>query len=241
LNETGALEQKARSGNRRRLLIGAALLVFVILGVSFLPIAGWLEAARSWVDSHLLLGALLFSGAFVILTIAMVPGSLLMASAGYLFGLAIGVPLASVCIGLGAGLAALVCRTFARDWLWQRFNTDPRFVAIDKAVARKGFLIVLLTRLSLLMPFNLLNIIYGLSRIPLPTMTIATWIGMTPAVVLYTYLGSIAANVEQLMSQELAHPWASRAVLISGTVVVIAVTWVVHRTATAALREELDQ
>lgn len=241
MNNAGALEKKARSGNRRRLLIGAALLLLVIVGVSFLPLTGWLETARTWMDSHLLLGALLFTCAFVVLTIAMVPGSLLMASAGYLFGLRTGLPIAFFCIGLSAGLAALVCRTLARDWLWQRFNTDPRFVAIDRAVARKGFLIVLLTRLSLLMPFNLLNIIYGLSRIPLPIMTIATWLGMIPAVVLYTYLGSIAANVEQLMSQELANPWASRAVLISGTLVVIVVTWVVHRTATAALREELNQ
>ncbi|WP_082989875.1 TVP38/TMEM64 family protein [Woeseia oceani] len=241
MNNADALDRQARRNNRRRFLLGLAVLLLVIIGASFLPLAAWLESARTWVDSHLLLGALLFAGVFIILTVAMVPGSLLMASAGYLFGLPVGLPLASVCIGCGAGLAALVYRTFAREWLWQRFNTDPRFVTIDEAVARKGFLIVLLTRLSLLMPFNLLNIIYGLSRIPLPTMAMATWIGMTPAVLLYTYLGSIAANVEQLMSQEFANPWASRAVLISGILVVVAATWVVHRTATAALRAELEQ
>lgn len=241
MKPTDGLEQKARRVNRRRLLIGAAVLLAAIAGASLMPIAGWLETSRVWVGVHPIAGALAFSGAFVVLTIAMVPGSLLMAIAGYLFGLPIGLPLASVCIGLGAWVAALVCRTFARDWLWRRFNADPRFVAIDKAVARKGFLIVLLTRLSLLMPFNMLNIIYGLSRIPLRTMALATWIGMTPAVLLYTYLGSVAANVEQLMSQELASPWAGRAVLISGAIAVIAVTWVVHRTATAALREELRQ
>ncbi len=235
------MEQQARCSNRRRILLGLSLLMLVIIGTSFLPLADWLDTAHNWVDSHLLLGALLFSGAFIVLTIAMVPGSLLMASAGYLFGLTIGLALASTCIGIGAGLAALTYRTFARDWLWRRFNTDSRFVAIDKAVARKGFLIVSLTRLSLLMPFNLLNVIYGLSRIPLSTMTIATWIGMTPAVVLYTYLGSVAANVDQLMSQELTNPWASRAVLISGALVITVVTWIVHRTATAALRNELEQ
>ena len=233
------IDREGRLTNRRRLLLGVSLLTALIVSIWVLPLDVWLVTSRSWVSANAWTGALLFIAAFVLLTIAMVPGSVLIACGGYLFGLKAGLPLASIGAALGATGSAILARTLARDWLYSRFEHDARFKAINKAVARKGFLIVSLTRLSLLMPYNLLNVIYGLSRIPLGKMTLATWLGMTPAVVLYTYLGSVAADVEDLWSKGIDDSWTGRALLASGLLMIIIVTAVIHRTATRALRQEL--
>lgn len=235
------IDKAGRRSNRRRALLGISLLALLIIGVSTLPVEEWLVTARAWIALHPIQGAMLFIVAAIVLTIAMVPGSLLMAAGGFLFGLGTGFPIVSVSIGIAAGFSALVSRTMLRDWLIGRFADDARFNAIDRAVAEKGFLIVVLTRLSLLMPYNLLNVIYGLSSIPLGKMTLATWLGMTPAVLLYTYIGSIAATAEQLLAQDEAGGWTRNLIIAGGLVMIAVVTWVVHRTATEALRRELRE
>lgn len=233
-------DRPGRRGGKRRLLLALGFFAVVIAAGAVLPLREWLEIAAGWIDGNPLSGRLLFVGAFVLLAMLMVPGSILMMCGGFLFGLVPALPLVSLGIGLGAGASGLVTRTLARDWLAGRFEHDRRFVAIDRAVATRGFLIVALSRLSLLLPYNLLNVIYGLSRIPLWKMTVGTWLGMTPSVVLYTYLGSAANDVEQVFAGEM-DDWTGKAVVVSGLIVVALVTWIIHRTATAALRRELGE
>lgn len=240
MTELSDFDETGRRSSRRRLLTAGGFLVAVILAATLLPLEDWLAASAGWIDAHPVTGRLLFILAVVVLSVLMVPGSLLMMCGGFLFGLLPALPLVSVGIGLGAGAAGLLARTLARDALARRFAGDRRYVAIDRAVATKGFLIVTLSRLSLLMPFNLLNVIYGLSRIPLWKMTLGTWLGMTPAVVLYTYLGSVAGDMDALFSAEVDGR-AGQFVVVSGLIMVGVVTWVIHRTATRALKRELGE
>ncbi len=233
------LERSARHSNRNRTVIAVLLLALIVLAAVMLPLREWLDQSSIWIDANPVAGRALFVCAFIVLTVLMVPGSILMLSGGYLFGLGIGLPLVSAGIAFGACAASFVSRTLARDWLTQRFADDARFKAIDRAVAKKGFLIVALSRLSLLIPFNLLNLIYGLSGISLARMTLATWLGMVPAVVLYTYLGSIASNLDELMSGQSQDDWVGRVILVSGLVMVALVTFIIHRTATRELKREL--
>lgn len=240
MTELDELERSGRHSNRNRAAIGILLLLAIVVSAIMLPLREWLDVASAWIDVNPLSGRLIFIAAFIALTILMVPGSILMLSGGYLFGLGIGLPLVSVGIALGAGAASFVSRTIARDWLAQHFAGDARFQAIDRAVAKKGFLIVLLSRLSLLIPFNLLNLIYGLSGISLIRMILATWVGMTPAVILYTYLGSIAGSLDELFSSDTQNDLLGKTILVSGLVMVGIVTFVVHRTATRELKRELE-
>lgn len=234
------VERVATRTNRRRLWLAVALLAALAVGLSMLPLETWLQRALLTVDAHPVASRALFVAAFVVATAAMVPGSLLMLCGGYLFGLLHGLPLASLGVALGSLASAGLSRTLAREWLAARFADDPRFLAIDGAVAGKGFLIVLLSRFSLLMPFNLLNVLYGLTRIPLRTLTLATWLGMTPAIVLYTWLGAAAQDVTALMAGSHGDSRVGTAVLVSGVVVAAGVTLLVHRTASAALKRELS-
>ena len=221
-------------------MLGAALLVTMIVALSVLPVDEWLELASVWIEDNPLPGRILFVTGCVVLTAMMVPGSILMLCGGFLFGLKLGIPMVSMGIGLGAFAGALVSRTLARDWLTEKFRNDARFKAIDRAVAKKGFMIVFLSRLSLLIPFNLLNLLYGLSAISLAKMTLATWLGMTPAVVLYTYLGSIAGDFDKLLDKQAQGDWVGQLVVVSGLIMVVIVTYVIHRTATRELKRELQ-
>ena len=240
MTEFSDFDETGRRSSRRRLLLAAGFLVAVVVAATLLPLEEWLGLSAGWIDAHPVAGRLLFVAAIILLSVMMVPGSLLMMCGGFLFGLQAALPLVSVGIALGAGAAGLITRTLARETVARRFAGDRRLLAIDRAVATRGLLIVTLSRLSLLIPFNLLNVIYGLSRIPLWKMTLGTWIGMTPAVVLYTYLGSVAGDMDAIFSGDVDDR-AGHAILVSGLVMVGIVTWVIHRTATRALKRELGE
>ncbi len=83
-------------------------------------------------------------------------------------------------------------RYFARDFVRRRIESNPNFAAIDRAVARGGWRIVGLTRLSPLFPFTFLNYAFGLTQISLGEYVLASWIGMMPGTILHVYLGSLA-------------------------------------------------
>ena len=70
-------------------------------------------------------------------------------------------------------------------------------MAIDEAVAREGWKIVLLTRLSPVFPFNLLNYAFGLTRVSLKHYFFASWLGMIPGTMMYVYIGSLAGVMDE--------------------------------------------
>ena len=137
-------------------------------------------------------GPVLFVAAYVLATVLFVPGSALTLAAGTLFGVGWGCVYVSAGSTLGAMAAFLVGRHLARDWVTHRISGNARFLAIDRAVADQGWKIVLLTRLSPVFPFTLLNYSFGLTRVRFRDYAIASWIGMMPGTVLYVYLGSLA-------------------------------------------------
>ena len=69
----------------------------------------------------------------------------------------------------------------------KKVQGNVKFNAIDLAVGRQGFKIVFLTRLSPVLPFNLLNYAFGITRVSLLKYLLASWIGMLPATVMYVY------------------------------------------------------
>lgn len=235
------IEHRAEAGHRGRAFAGAALLALLLLALWVMPLGQWFEAMAEWIGGQGVAGRVAFVALFVVATVLMVPGSILFAFGGYLFGLYEGAPLVWISVPLGAGCAALLARTLAREWLLKRFAGDPRFVAIDRAVAEKGWTIVTLSRLSLLMPFNLLNVLYGLTRIPMSTTTIGTWLGMTPSVVLYTYLGATVKDIDRIIAGDVDGGWIGQVLLVASIVLIIVVTVVIHRAATRALKQELEQ
>lgn len=150
--------------------------------------AARLDALGPWA------GPLLFIAAYVIASVAFIPGSLLTLVAGAVFGLALGVPIVLIAAVLGSSAAFAIARTIARDRVTRWLARDPRAAAIGDAVADEGLKVVLLLRLSPVFPYNLLNYALGVSRVRYRDFLLGS-IGMLPGTVLYTYYGKVVGDV----------------------------------------------
>jgi len=176
-------------------LIAALVVVAVIVAARQLNLQDQLRSALQWIEGLGSWGLAAFLGIYVLACVLFVPGWILTLGAGVLFGLVKGAVLVSVSATSGATVAFLIGRYVARDWVAWRLEGSEKFKAIDEAVGCEGWKIVLLTRLSPMFPFNLLNYAFGLTRISLRHYFFASWIGMLPGTVMYVYLGSLAGSV----------------------------------------------
>jgi len=182
----------AKSGFKWKWLLYLGLAVALVLAAKYLHVQHALKEALSWVGRLGPWGAITFIGIYVIAAVLFVPGSVLTLGAGAVFGLAWGSVYVSIGSTLGATAAFLTGRYFARDAIARKIEGNERFTAIDKAVGIQGWKIVVLTRLSPVFPFTLLNYAFGLTQVKLGHYVLASWIGMMPGTVMYVYLGTLA-------------------------------------------------
>jgi uncharacterized membrane protein YdjX (TVP38/TMEM64 family) len=224
---------------RRRVLLLGVLLAALATAALLLPVREWLAAVLAWTQSHRELAWLTYVLLYVLACVFLLPGLILTVAAGVLFGLPAGIALASLGSVLGATAAFLVGRTLAREWVSARIKGWPRFRALDKALGARGFWIVLLTRLSPLFPFNLLNYAYGITAVRPREYVVGSWIGMLPATALYVYAGSAAASLGDALSGDVQTGRTGQALLWVGLAATLAVTVLVTRLATRALDREL--
>lgn len=186
-------------------------------------------------------GAALFSAAYVVSTVLLLPGSLLTLGAGYAWGPLWGVALVSPVSVAAATASFLVGRTLGREWAARRVGNDARIAAIDRAIAEQGFKVVLLLRLSPLFPFNLLNYALALTRVRLRDYVLASALGMFPATVLFVYLGSLASSGAQLLAGAPTAGAAGSALYWGGLAATVLVLVVISRSARRALAQVLAE
>lgn len=144
-------------------------------------------ALEGWVAGSGALGPLLFIVIYAVATVLFLPGAALTLLGGALFGPIAGTVYNLAGAAIGATLAFLAARHLAADWVRQR--AGPRLDGIMKGVETEGWRFVAFTRLVPLFPFNLLNYVLGLTRIPLVHYVLATAVFMLPGATVYTYLG----------------------------------------------------
>jgi len=134
-------------------------------------------------------------------TVAMVPGSIFDLAGGALFGPYLGTFLDLTGGSLGAALAFLVARYVARDWVESR--AGRRTQSIMRSVDADGWKFVAFVRLVPIFPYNVMNYLLGLTRIPFHHYMIATVLFMAPSTVVYTWIGhagraAIAGDTDNL-------------------------------------------
>jgi uncharacterized membrane protein YdjX (TVP38/TMEM64 family) len=177
-------------GTRRKWMgLGTSILGLLILA-RVLPVADWLLKFDDWIVHLGLLGVLLFMLVYVAATVLLFPASILTIGAGFIFGVVSGTLVVSIAATTGAALAFLIARYLARNQVETRFAGNPAFKRIDRAIGERGAGLILLLRLSPLIPFNVSNYIYGLTSVKFWPYVLASWIGMLPGTLLYVYLGT---------------------------------------------------
>ncbi len=224
-----------------RVVIFVVVVIALLTAAATLPIVDWVRWLLTWVEENRAVSWAVFIVVYIVATVFLVPGSLLTLGAGFVFGLPIGFVIVSFASVAGASCAFLVGRFFVRGWVEGRLVNMPRFNALDRAVGEKGWLIVLLTRLSPAFPFNLLNYALGITQVRFTHYVLASWLGMIPGTVLYVYFGSVALNIAELFSGNLPESDASVWLFYGGLTATLVLTVVVTRFATRALNAELSR
>jgi pyruvate/2-oxoglutarate dehydrogenase complex dihydrolipoamide dehydrogenase (E3) component/uncharacterized membrane protein YdjX (TVP38/TMEM64 family) len=221
-------------GAKWKWVLYATAAVALVLAFKFLHVQDLLKSALNWIGNLGPWGPVVFIGLYVVATVLFIPGSVLTLGAGAVFGLAFGSVYVSISATLGATAAFLVGRYLARDAIARKIEKHETFTTIDRAVADEGWKIVLLTRLSPVFPFALLNYGFGVTRVKLRHYVLASWLGMIPGTIMYVYLGSLV-NVAGHRGRTTAE-WTLYGVGLLATVIV---TVFVTRLARGALARRI--
>jgi pyruvate/2-oxoglutarate dehydrogenase complex dihydrolipoamide dehydrogenase (E3) component/uncharacterized membrane protein YdjX (TVP38/TMEM64 family) len=214
------------------ILLGAMVLFAAFL---LLPVRDWFMHVETYVRSLGAVGPVVVVLVYVLCTVLLIPGSAVTIGSGTLFGLQTGL----IVVVLGANLGALCSFLLARSLL-RRKVTDwaakyPKFLALDQAIGKQGFKMVLLTRLSPVFPFVLLNYFLGLTAVRTGSYVLANFLGMLPATFLFVYIGAAARDAVAGQADPSAG-FYQQVVKYVGLLATIAVVVFVTRIARSALR-----
>ena len=221
-------------------IILPVMVVALLLLAWLFPVADYLQNVLAWIQANPSISWAVYIGLYILATVLLLPGSILTLGAGFLFGVGFGYLLVAIGSVVGATLAFLIGRFLARDWVDSRLSEMPKFAALDRAVSERGALIVFLTRLSPIFPFNLLNYALGLTAVRPLTYILVSWIGMIPGTLLYVYLGSVASDLTGLLSGEVSTGAVGGWLLYVGLGATLILTIVITRIATQTLNKHLD-
>ncbi len=202
-------EKDRSSGLWRPVLLLGVVILIITLSRMF-GAGEQLLRLRDWIAGLGPAGPLVFAVVYAFATVAALPGSVLSVAAGALFGPVLGVLTVIVAATVGASLAFLVSRYFARQAVAGWLEKNDRFRRLDDLTEKHGGIIVAVTRLVPLFPFNLLNYGFGLTKVPFKTYVWWSAVCMLPGTVLYV-VGS-AAIYEAAAGGRV--PWALVVVVI---------------------------
>jgi uncharacterized membrane protein YdjX (TVP38/TMEM64 family) len=218
-----------RTNNNRKLLLMLLGAVAVGIAFLFLPIKSWVLPLQEQVRALGPIAPLVVIIGYVALTALLIPGSALTLVAGGAFGLWKGLLVVVIAANLAAAFSFVLARTFLRKQVARWAAENPKFAALDRAVGKQGFRMVLLSRLSPVFPFTLLNYLLGLTKVRFGSYVLANLIGMLPGTFLYVYLGATAQKALQGNMRIIP--------TLIGLVATVAVVVMVARIARRAMRE----
>jgi uncharacterized membrane protein YdjX (TVP38/TMEM64 family) len=189
--------RKRRFSSQLKAILIVSLVAIAIAAAKYFHLQQLLQTSLIQVKSLGFLGAIAFIAIYNLATLLFVPGSILTMKGGCLFGIFWGTVYVLIAATLGATWAFLLGRYLSRDWVCRQLGKNPKFQAIDRAVGKEGWKIVLLTRLSPVFPFNLLNYAFGVTGVSLKDYILGS-LGMIPGTVMYVYIGSLASDLATL-------------------------------------------
>ncbi|MEM8675577.1 MAG: TVP38/TMEM64 family protein [Cyanobacteria bacterium P01_G01_bin.67] len=200
-----------------------------------------LHHSLQWIQSLGMSGSLVFMLLYIVATILLVPGSILTLGAGAIFGVVWGSVYVLIGAIIGETAAFLLGRYITRDWISQKIAASKTFSALNQALNREGLKIILLTRLSPIFPFSLLNYAFGVTGISLRDYFLGS-VGMIPMTITYVYLGSLAGDLANInVASQLANPELQWIIRICGFVATVAATLYLTRIARQALAKSLEE
>ena len=134
---------------------------------------------------------------YILVTSLSLPGAAVMTLAGGgLFGLWVGTLVVSFASTIGATLACFVARFLLRDWVQGKLG--DKIAKVNEGIEREGAFYLFTLRLIPLFPFWVINLVMGLTEMPLRTFYWVSQVGMLAGTVVYVNAGKELAKIDSL-------------------------------------------
>lgn len=138
-----------------------------------------------------------YAGIYILVTSLSLPGAAVMTLAGgALFGLVTGTLVISFASTIGATIACFISRFILRDWVQGKFG--DRLKTINEGIEREGAFYLFTLRLIPVFPFWLINLLMGLTKMPLKTFYWVSQAGMLAATIVFVNAGRELGKIESL-------------------------------------------
>jgi uncharacterized membrane protein YdjX (TVP38/TMEM64 family) len=209
--------EKKRNTGLVKLFVLILFLVLVFICARALHLENRITQLRGWISSLGAAGPFVFTLIYILAVVFAVPGALITILAGAMFGLVSGTIIVSIGSTAGAGICFLIARYMARDAVTGWISADKNFTRLDELIKEQGDIIVAVTRLVPLFPFNLLNYGFGLTKVKFWTYLFWSWLCMLPGTIVYV----AGADIFVTSVKENKAPWPLISVLAVALLILI--------------------
>mmetsp|Transcript_2397 Transcript_2397/g.3756 ORF Transcript_2397/g.3756 Transcript_2397/m.3756 type:complete len:520 (+) Transcript_2397:49-1608(+) len=192
---------------KKKLVTSTCITLIVLTIIDFIwfgNVQNLFSIFLEWMKVHVIAGSFACLGMFVLATIICIPSTILILGSGFIYteayGMGMGIYIATVSCFLGCCLGAVFAfvraRYMTRDLIKlfaKRYHIVNR---LDSALKEKGFQVMLLLRLSSVVPFNVLNYIGGVTGIRIASFLLSL-VGIIPQLVFTVVIGATAGNISE--------------------------------------------
>ncbi len=174
------------------LLLAVVAAVFVLR--SKLPVEDWLGPVRDWVGQFGAAGAWVLGIGFMLATTVGMPGSVMAIIAGLALGMGWGMLAAWGGIAAGSSLCFLLSRWIFGGRVDAFVQSRPRLELLREALLKRGWRVLLMLRLTPLVPLVVTNYLAGVSGVRFWQAALAAGLGILPATMVYVGLGAAGSS-----------------------------------------------
>ncbi len=134
---------------------------------------------------------------YIVVTALSLPGAAVLTLAGGgLFGFWVGLVAVSFASTIGATIACGVSRFLLQDWVQNRFGDKLKM--INEGIDKEGAFYLFSLRLIPVVPFFVINLVFGLTRIPLLRFFWVSQLGMLAGTAVYVNAGKELGKIDSL-------------------------------------------
>ena len=157
---------------------------------------------------------------YIISVLLILPASWLSLLAGFLYGPYFG----SIIVFLSAFVGASISFFLAKEYFVKKIvaiiSRFPKIKLLEKIINKGGLKLIILTRLSPLFPFSILNYFYGLNKVSYKDFSIGL-LFILPGTYLYCALGSLSNNLDEIKNLKLSGNTTTTIISIVSTFLVV--------------------
>ena len=166
------------------------------------------------------LGIFFFVVIYIFIVLLILPASWLSIAAGYLYGTYLGSVIVFISAFIGASISFFISKRFLSKKVLDMIKRYPKLSLLENIIQKGGLKLIVLTRLSPLFPFSILNYFYGLNNITYKDFSISL-ICIIPGTFLYCSVGSLLNDLSDIMNLKLNNNLFTTLISIISTSLII--------------------